>query len=40
MWFGMLERYLVETYGRGPEVPVDVAAESLAFIWRRTLFGD
>jgi AcrR family transcriptional regulator len=36
---GMLERYLVETYGRGPEVPIDVAAETLAFIWRRTLFG-
>jgi hypothetical protein len=35
----MLERYLVETYGRGPEVPIDVAAETLALIYRRVLFA-
>jgi len=34
-----VERYLLETYGRGPGVPTEVAAETLAFIWRRTLFN-
>ncbi len=34
----MTERYLLETYGRGSDVPTDVAATTVAQIWRRTLF--
>ena len=36
---GMTERYLLETYGRGPAVDVTVAAATLAEIWQRTLFS-
>jgi TetR/AcrR family transcriptional regulator, ethionamide resistance regulator len=36
---GMTERYLIETYGRGPAVEVTVAAATLADIWQRTLFS-
>jgi AcrR family transcriptional regulator len=36
---GMTERYLLDTYGRGPAVEVDVAAATLAEIWQRTLFS-
>jgi len=36
---GMTERYLIETYGRGPAVDVDVAAATVAQIWQRTLFS-
>jgi AcrR family transcriptional regulator len=36
---GMTERYLLETYGRGPAVDIDVAAATLAEIWQRTLFS-
>ncbi len=36
---GMTERYLIETYGRGPAVDVDVAATTVAQIWQRTLFS-
>jgi AcrR family transcriptional regulator len=36
---GMTERYLLDTYGRGPAVDVDVAAATLAEIWQRTLFS-
>ncbi len=36
---GMTERYLLETYGRGPAVDVGVAAATLAEIWQRTLFS-
>jgi TetR/AcrR family transcriptional regulator, ethionamide resistance regulator len=36
---GMTERYLLDTYGRGPAVDVDVAAATLAQIWQRTLFS-
>ena len=35
----MTERYLLETYGRGPAVDVDVAARTLAEIWQRALFS-
>jgi AcrR family transcriptional regulator len=35
----MTERYLLETYGRGEDVPTEVAATTVAQIWRRTLFG-
>jgi len=35
----MNERYLLETFGRGPGVPVDVAAQTIAGIWHGTLFG-
>jgi TetR/AcrR family transcriptional regulator, ethionamide resistance regulator len=35
----MTARYLIDTYGRGPAVPVDVAAATLAGIWQRTLFS-
>ena len=35
----MIERYLLETYGRGEPVPIETAAETIAQIWRRTLFG-
>jgi AcrR family transcriptional regulator len=35
----MIERYLLDTYGRGPEVPMEVAADTLALIWRRTLLA-
>ena len=34
----MTERYLLETYGRGSDVPTEVAATTVAQIWRRTLF--
>ena len=34
----MTERYLLETYGRGDELPTDIAAETLADIWHRTVF--
>ena len=37
---GMIERYLLDTYGRRRAVPVDVAAATIALIWRRTLFGE
>ena len=36
---GMTERYLLDTYGRGPAVDVEVAAATLAEIWQRTLFS-
>ncbi|HEY5024671.1 MAG TPA: TetR/AcrR family transcriptional regulator [Acidimicrobiales bacterium] len=36
---GMTERYLLDTYGRGPAVDVGVAAATLAEIWQRTLFS-
>jgi TetR/AcrR family transcriptional regulator, ethionamide resistance regulator len=36
---GMTARYLIDTYGRGPDVPVEVAAATLAGIWQRTLFS-
>jgi AcrR family transcriptional regulator len=36
---GMTERYLLDIYGRGPAVEVDVAAATLAEIWQRTLFS-
>lgn len=36
---GMTERYLLETYGRGPAVDIEVAAATLAEIWQRTLFS-
>jgi len=36
---GMTERYLLDTYGRGPAVDVHVAAATLAEIWQRTLFS-
>ncbi len=35
----MTERYLSETYTRDLGVPVDVAASTLADIWRRVLFA-
>jgi hypothetical protein len=35
----MTERYLLETYGRGATVPPAVAAEALAEIWHRAVFG-
>ncbi len=35
----MTERYLLESFGRGSDVPVDVVADTLATIWRRTLFS-
>ena len=39
MLVGMTERYLLDTYGRGPAVDVTVAAATLAEIWQRTLFS-
>jgi AcrR family transcriptional regulator len=39
---GMLERYLLDTYGRRRDVAavsVEVAASTIALIWQRTLFG-
>ncbi|MHB1444764.1 MAG: TetR/AcrR family transcriptional regulator [Acidimicrobiales bacterium] len=36
----MNERYLLETFGRGQGVPIPVAAQTIASIWRRTLFGE
>lgn len=36
----MNERYLLETYGRGPGLPIPEAAQTLATIWRRTLFAE
>jgi hypothetical protein len=36
---GMTERYLLDTYGRGPAVDVGIAAATLAEIWQRTLFS-
>ncbi len=35
----MTERYLLETYGRGADVSTEVAATTVAQIWRRTLFA-
>ena len=35
----MTERYLIDTYGRGPAVDVVVAASTLADIWQRALFS-
>ena len=35
----MNERYLLESFGRGQGVPVRVAAQTIASIWSRTLFG-
>ena len=34
----MTERYLLETFGRGRDVPVPVAAETLAQVWRAAVF--
>jgi len=34
----MTERYLLECYREGPDLPTDVAALTLATIWWRTLF--
>ena len=34
----MTERYLLETYGRGGDLPTQVAAETLADIWHRAVF--
>lgn len=34
----MTERYLLETYGRGSDVPTEVAATTVSQIWHRTLF--
>jgi AcrR family transcriptional regulator len=34
----MTESYLLETYGRGRDVPVERAAECIALVWQRTLF--
>jgi len=36
---GMTERYLLDTFGRGPALDVSVAAATLAEIWQRTLFS-
>ena len=36
----MTERYLLETYGRGLAVPVPVAAEMLAQVWRAAVFTE
>ncbi len=36
----MNERYLLETFGRGPGLPIPEAAQTLATIWRRTLFAE
>ena len=36
----MTERYLLESFGRSRSVAVDVAADTLATIWRRALFSD
>lgn len=36
---GMTERYLIDTYGRGPAVDVGQAAATLAEIWQRALFS-
>lgn len=33
------EALLLETYGRGPAVPVEIAAATLADVWQRTLFS-
>ncbi len=35
----MSESYLLEAFGRGRDVTLERAAEVLAMIWRRTLFG-
>ena len=35
----MTEHYLLETYGRGSDVPVEVAAATVAQIWHRALFA-
>ncbi len=35
----MTERYLLESYGRGSDLSTEVAATTVAQIWRRTLFG-
>lgn len=34
----MNERYLLESFGRGDGIPIEVAAATIAGIWRRTLF--
>jgi TetR/AcrR family transcriptional regulator, ethionamide resistance regulator len=34
----MTERYLLESYGRGREVPVELAATTVTQVWHRTLF--
>jgi AcrR family transcriptional regulator len=36
----MNERYLLETFGRGQGLPIPEAAQTLATIWRRTLFAE
>ncbi|MDE3205336.1 MAG: TetR/AcrR family transcriptional regulator [Acidobacteriota bacterium] len=36
----MNERYLLETYGRDQGLPIPEAAQTLATIWRRTLFAE
>lgn len=36
----MTERYLLETYGRGRDVPVAVAAETLAQVWRAVVLTE
>jgi TetR/AcrR family transcriptional regulator, ethionamide resistance regulator len=35
----MTERYLLETFGRGSDLSTEVAASTVAQIWRRTLFS-
>jgi len=35
----MTERFLLESYGRGPALPDATAAEVLELVWRRTLFA-
>ena len=35
----MTERFLLESYGRGPAVPAATATEVLELIWHRTLFA-
>ncbi len=35
----MTERFLLESYGRGPDLPDGTAAEVLELVWRRTLFA-
>ncbi len=36
----MTERYLIESYRENPDLPVEVAADTLATIWWRALFPD
>lgn len=35
----MTERYLLETFGRGPGIPASTAIDVLEVVWRRTLFS-